>query len=128
MAHIPSRPVIAASDLALNLESADTFLAVEHLPENFEPDDQGILRVLKDRVDRDREPIRRLAAQLADPIERLPVELSDFRIATAGAFDDAVRPAAVHQEFLADIVGREDLHQLFERHHESEFSTRDVES
>jgi hypothetical protein len=117
MAHIPRRLVSARPDLPLNLESANAFLAVKDLPENLEPDSEGIFRVLEDGSDGDREAIGGIAAQFADPIEGLPVELTDFGVAAPGALHDAVRPATIHQELLARRFIGKGFHQLSERHH-----------
>jgi hypothetical protein len=118
MAHVPSRPVIAAPDLALDLESADTLLAIQHLPENLEPDSQGIFGVLEDGIDCDREPIGRLTAQFADPIERFPIELADLRVTASRTLHHAIWPPMVHEELFARFVGREGRHQVFESHHD----------
>jgi hypothetical protein len=117
MAHIPRGLVVAASDLPLNLESADTLLTVEHLPEHLKPDEQGIFGVLEDCLDSDGEPIGGIAAELADPIEGLPIELANLLITAPWALYDAVRPAAIHQVLPARRLVGEGFHQLSERHH-----------
>jgi hypothetical protein len=117
MAHIPSRLVGSAPDLALNLKRADTLFAVQNLPENLKPDGQRIFGVLKDRPNRNGEPIGRLATQLADPVEGLPVELTDLSISTTRAPYHAIRPTVFAHELLAGCLVGEGLHQLSERHH-----------
>ncbi len=116
MAHIPSRLVRPASDLALNLKRAYALLGIEHLPEHFKPRLQRILGVLEDRSADDTEAV--VFAKLAEPMERSRVEFIDGGVAAFRASDRAVMPAVFHQELLARVIGREGSHQLSERHHD----------
>jgi hypothetical protein len=119
-AHIPSRLVRAGTYLAMDLQSAHTFLAVEHLPENFKPRLQWVVRILENRSDQNGEAIRmlRAGALAALPCKRASLGVVDAITAAAGAMHDAIRPAAPHQVLFAVIVGWEFRHQLSERHHE----------
>jgi hypothetical protein len=122
MAHVPRCTVRPGANLAMKLEGADTLLAVEYLPENFKPDGQRVFCVFKDGPDCDGEPIGSFPAQLADPIEGLPVELTDLLITATRASHDAIRPAPIHKVLLAGRLIGEGRHQLSEGRHVWEFS------
>jgi hypothetical protein len=120
MAHIPSRAVVAASYLALDLKCADSLFGVEHLPEHFKPSLQRIVCVLEDSSRDYRESISvALAARFvrALPFPRLSDLVDVIRFAAARASNLAVRPTALHQELPASIVRWEGRHQLSEGHH-----------
>jgi hypothetical protein len=120
MAHIPSRAIVATSDLALNLECAHTLFAIENLPENFKPSLKRVVGVLEDGSRDYREPIGvTLPAILigAFPFPRLRDLVDAIRIAATRASNYAVRPATLHQELLAGVVGWEGHHQFLEGHH-----------
>jgi hypothetical protein len=117
MAHIPSCLVCTASDLALNLESADAFLAVKDLPENLEPSLERILGVLENGPADDAEAV--VLAGLAEPMEGPRFQDINFVAIATGASDDAISPAMIQHELFAGFVGREGFHQFAERHHGS---------
>jgi hypothetical protein len=116
MAHIPRCLVCAASDLALNLKSADAFFAVQDLPENLKPRLERIFGVLENRAANDAEAV--VFARLAEPVKRSRVQLVDRGVAATRTGDSAVSPAVLQHELLAGFIRREGFHQLAERHHE----------
>ena len=121
MAHIPSG-LMGSPDLSRDLQSTDTFLTVEHLPEHFKPSFDVNVRILKDRAHGNGETVGRPlcgSASFANPVPRAGFELIYFLALAARALD-AVRPAALHDEFLASIIIRERFHQLFKGHHDGE--------
>jgi hypothetical protein len=121
MAHIPSRLVGLASDLPLNLECADAFLGIEHLPEHFKPNLERVLCILENCSRRERESVGvALAASLIrafpfpwqrDVVNRVGLPAARTPWAT-------VRPAPKKQEVFASLIGRKGFHQLAERHHD----------
>ncbi len=125
-AHIPRCLVGTASDLPLNLKSADALLGIEHLPKNLEPSLERILGVLKDSSADDAEAV--VFAWLAEPVKRARVEFVDGRVATLQATNDTVLPASFNQELLAGFVGWKGDHQFSERHHKQEYSRIGYES
>jgi hypothetical protein len=119
MAHVPSGAICLASDLPLNLESADALLGIEHLPEHFKPSLQRIFSVIENRSDRYGKAIglaRLVAAHATGPMKGLELQGVDLGVAAARA-PHAIRPAALHEELLAGIVGREGHHQFTQGHH-----------
>jgi hypothetical protein len=110
MAHVPSRLVRPAPDLALNLESANALLGIEHLPEHFKPDLQREFGVLTDRPASDAEAI--VFARLAEPMKRPRVQLVDRGIAAFRTAYNAVPPTVFHQELFAGFVRRKSRHQF----------------
>jgi len=117
MAHIPSRLVCTASDLPLNLESADALLAVKDLPENLEPSLERILGVLENRPADDAEAV--VLAGLAEPMEGPRFQDINFVAIATRATDNAVSPAMLQHKLLAGFVRRKGFHQSAERHHGS---------
>lgn len=115
MAHIPSGLVCAAADLTLNLKRADTFLAVQDLPENLEPRLERVLGILENRAADDTEAV--VLAGFTEPVEGPRVELVNAGVAATRATDHAVPPAMLQHELLAGIVSWKGFHQLAERHH-----------
>lgn len=118
MAHVP-RGLMRSANLPGDLESTDTLLAIEHLPEHFKPRLEVNVCVLEDGADCDGEAIGRSLgwrARLANPMPRTRFELINLGVFTARALN-TFRPAAFHQELLAGIIVREGFHELFECHH-----------
>jgi hypothetical protein len=115
MAHVPSRLVCTASDLALNLERADALLAVKDLPENLEPSLERILSVLKNRPADDAKAV--VLAGLAEPVEWPRFQDINFVAIATRAMDNAISPAVIQHELFAGFVGRKGFHQFAERHH-----------
>lgn len=119
MAHIPCG-VVSGAGLPGDLQCADAFLAVEHLPEHFKPYLEVDVRILKRRAHGHGETIARplgRRAALADPVKRARLESVDLYVAAADTANFAIRPAALHQELLAGIVVWKSFHQLLECHH-----------
>jgi hypothetical protein len=119
VAHIPSRLVGLAADLPLNLECADTFLGIEHLPEHFEPNFQGVLGVLENRSRRERETVgvtlpAGLVRALPFPCKRDVVDRFGL---PASRTCRAIRPTPKEEKFSTGFISRESFHQLSERHH-----------
>src|SRR5258708_17858367 len=73
MAHVPSRPIRAGADHAMNLEGANPLLAGQHEVDHAEPCLDGHIRVFENGPYRDRQPIAIRIAISALPIERLVV-------------------------------------------------------
>jgi hypothetical protein len=116
-AHVPSGLVRAASNLALNLKSANALLGIEHLPENLEPSLKWIFSVLENCPAGDTKAV--VLAWLAEPMKRPCVEFIDGGIPAFWTADNAILPTPFHQELLARFVRRERRHPLSERHHAS---------
>jgi len=117
MAHIPGRAVVAASDLAMDLQGTDAFLALRHQVNDLKPRSQWIVGVLKDRLGDDREPIAITSAAglgLAHPMKRLALQFIDFGVVAAWA-GYAVRPSLLLQELLTCLFGGEPMHQRGQR-------------
>ncbi len=116
VAHIPSRFVGTAADLALDLQGADALLALGHEVNDLEPHAQVVVGVLKHGFRDHRESIPVPSAAffgLAGPMKRASFQLIHLLIAATRAFH-AIRPTAFLQELLAGFFGREPLHQLRE--------------
>jgi hypothetical protein len=108
MAHKPGGAVVATSDLAMNLKRADALLRLAHQIDDFKPRSERVVRVLKDRLCDDREPIAVAPAAilvLADPVERTRLKRVDLVAITARTLH-AVRPAHIAEKRLAGIVRR----------------------
>lgn len=94
-AHIPSGFVTTEAHHAMNLQSADTFLAGEHQMDDAEPIAERLICVLEDCPDEDREAVSLRGTLMALPMEFIGQRI-DLCIATARA-PDALAPA-VHAE------------------------------
>jgi hypothetical protein len=108
MAHKPRGAVRTCSHHPMNLQGADPFLAGQHQVQNLKPNQQPIVRVLENRVDGDREPIRRagiLATLRALPMEGTRLACVHLVIA-ASRTDDDFGPALIAQIRLASIFIR----------------------
>ncbi len=68
VAHVPSRAIRAKAHVAVNLMRAHAFLANEHEMGDAKPVPQRLVSVLKDRADRDGEPISCRRALVALPM------------------------------------------------------------
>ena len=72
MAHIPGCPIVATSDLAMNLQGTNAFLALHHQIDDLEPRAQRIVCVLKDSFRNDRESVAVRATAIlrfTDPVK-----------------------------------------------------------
>ena len=103
MAHVPSRPVRAETHVMIDLERAHPLLAGQHQVNDAEPLAERLIRVLKNRVDQDREPIAVGGAGMALPMEGTARQLVHFGIAAARAMD-ARRPAMPNQVSLTGVL------------------------
>lgn len=118
MAHIPGRPIVAAADLAMDLQGADPLLALRHQINDLEPNRQGIVGVLENGLADDREAVTVPATTFfafADPVKRLALQSVDFLIRATRALY-AVRPAFLGEKLLAGFFGGEACHQCAECH------------
>ena len=115
MAHEPCGAVRAGTDHAMNLKRADALLAGQHQIQNLEPYEQLVVRVLKDGPDQHGESIGRIAAFLADPVERARLERIDLFVPAARA-TDALWPAARDQIRLAGVLVREQAVKFRQSH------------
>jgi hypothetical protein len=110
MAHKPRRPIGTGTDHAMDLQGAYPLLTGHHQIENLEPYEESVVRIFKDRSDRDGEPIWRALGWPtlhALPMERLSLARVDLLV-TATRADDAVRPAARYQVSLAGrFIGKQ---------------------
>jgi len=115
--HVPSRAVVTRSNLAMDLESADSFLALSHQVDHLKPNRKRIVRILENGFGDDAETVAVASATiliLADPMPRLRRERIDFLALASRAFD-AIRPAHIAQQRFARCLVAELFHQLRER-------------
>ena len=115
--HVPSRPVVARSNLAMDLERADSFLALSHQVDDLKPSRERVISILENRFGDDAETVAVATAAilvLADPMPRLRCKSVNLLALAARAFD-AIRPAHVAQQRFARRFVAELLHQLSER-------------
>jgi hypothetical protein len=115
--HVPSRAVVAAADLPVDLERADSLLALGHQVDHLKPSRERIVGVLKNRLRDNAESVTVAPAAilvLADPVPRLGSEQINFLALAAWAFN-AVGPAHIAQQSLTRRLVAELLHQLRER-------------
>ena len=118
MAHIPSRAVVAASDLAMDLQGADPLLALGHQVNDLEPSPKRIVGILEHGAGNDREAIAVPSATsriFTDPVKWASLQGIDFRALTARALC-AIWPALSLQELLAGFFGGEARHQCRQGH------------
>ena len=106
MANEPRRPIGACSDHPMDLKCANSLLAGQHQVENLEPDQQLVIRVLENRVDRNREPIR--GARSLPAFRALPVEgprLAGVNVlVSATRASNALRPTLIAEIRFAGIL------------------------
>lgn len=82
----PRCPVIAAADLTMDLQSADSLLALTHQVDDFKPRRERIVSVLENRLGDDGEAIAVAPAAilvLTDPVESLGLESIDLETLAA---------------------------------------------
>ena len=105
----------------MDLQGTDSLLAGHHQIENFEPDEQRDVRILKDGRRDGREPITVLRAQAALPVPFLEIQLVRLWIATTRALNHAIRPALVSQVSIAGIFVWEHSVEVGQGHLADEF-------
>jgi len=118
VAHIPSRPVVAAANLPMDLKGTNSLLALGHQVNDLEPSPQRIVSVLKNGLGDDREAIAVFTAAilvLADPVKWAGFKLIDLWAIAARALY-AIRPAEIAQVFFAILFGLKSRRELGQRH------------
>ncbi len=124
MADIPSgmRRGALAKEHSADLARRHTFQALEHRIKNAEPNEQGDVRVLKDRPDQYREAIGRIVQVglvAAEPIERAGLRGIDLFVSALRALHFTVGPAAIRKVLSAGFFIGIARHELLKRHHEN---------
>ena len=117
LTHEPSRPVIAATDHPMDLQSADTLLALTHQVDDLEPDCQRVVGILENRLSDDAESITIAPAAilvLADPVEGFGLKQIDRGVLAARTLD-AIGPTHIAEQSLTGIFTRKIPLQLCER-------------
>src|SRR5579862_1687136 len=79
--HVPSRAVVARSDLAMDLKRADSLLALSHQVDDLKPSRERIVGILENGFRDDAESVAVTSAAilvLADPVPRLRFKLVDL--------------------------------------------------
>ena len=118
-AHIPSRPIVATANLPMNLERADSLLALSHQVDDLKPDMKRIVRVLENRLGDDREAIAVATAAvfvLTGPMKGLVFQFIYSLAGSAAWAFYAVRPAQVAKQNLARLlIVAELLHHFGQR-------------
>ena len=115
--HVPSRTIVAASDLPMDLQSAHSLLALAHQIDDFKPSGQRIVGILENRLSDNAKAIAVAPAAvlvLADPMEGPRLERVNL-IAVAARASDAVGPTHIAEQRLAGFLAREVPLQLGER-------------
>jgi hypothetical protein len=130
MAHIPGRAVVPTSDLSVNLQGANTLLALCHQIDDLEPSTQGVIGVLENGLGDNRETVAIPTAAFlvfADPMEWAVFKLIYlFIVAARAAY--SIRPAHRLEETFTRFLSREPLHHFGQGHrglcciHETEYS------
>jgi hypothetical protein len=123
MAHVPScvKRRSFAEKHSAKLARRDTFFALKDRVKDLKPRHQRMLRILEDRSNEKREAIAVTASTLRiralpTPRERLE-RVYGLALAATRAMDDAIRPAALKEEFPTSILIGKLRHQLLKRHH-----------
>jgi hypothetical protein len=102
----PRGPVRTGTDHPVDLECADSLFTRQHQVENLEPDQQLVIRILENRVDGYREPIRRALGFPA--VGALPMKGTRLTrvhlVVPAARASDAVRPTLIAEIRLAGIL------------------------
>lgn len=117
MAHIPGRPIIAASDLTVNLHGADALLALRHQVDHLEPGPQGVIGVLKDRPGQHRKAVAIPSAALvafAHPMEGPRLQRINLLILAARTAH-ALGPTLHLKKPFTRLFRRKERHQLGQR-------------
>ena len=115
--HIPRRSIVAATNLPMNLQSADALLALAHQIDDFKPSGERIIRVLENRFGDDAEAIAVASAAffgLANPVEGPRLERVDL-IAITARTAHAIGPAHITEQGFAGVLARKIPLQFGER-------------
>jgi hypothetical protein len=105
-AHIPSRAVITALDLPMDLQSADPLLGLRHQVDDLKPSRERVIRVLEYRLGDDAESIAIASAAIlvfANPVKRLGRKQVNFRALAARTFH-AIGPSLVAEQGLTSVL------------------------
>jgi hypothetical protein len=116
--HIPSGSIVSAPDLPMNLQSADTLLALRHQVNHLEPSTERIVGVLENGLGYDGEAIAVFTAAilvLADPVKRASFKLIYLCAVAAGAMD-AIRPAQSLEETFTGFLRGKPFRHLGQGH------------
>lgn len=117
VAHVPSRSVVASADLPMNLQGADSLLALGHKVNHFKPSNKRIVGIPKNSSAYYREAITILAAAilgLAKPVKRAGFQLIHLFVFAAGALH-TISPAKGFKIFFTSFFGSKLALQLMER-------------
>jgi hypothetical protein len=115
--HIPSCPIVAAADLAMNLKRADSFLGLAHQIDDLEPSLKRIVSILENRFRNDAEAIAVASAAFlgfANPMERSRLERIGL-VAIAARTTHAIGPTHIAEQRLTGFLIRVIALQLGER-------------
>jgi hypothetical protein len=110
VAHIPSRPVVTASDLAMNLKGADSLLALRHKVNDLEPSQKRIVGILEHGPTDNGEAIAVFTTTifvLANPVEGTRFQFIYLLAVIATRTVNAIGPAQFFKIRLASLFGRE---------------------
>jgi hypothetical protein len=107
--HVPRRPIIAASNLTMDLKGANAFLGLSHQMDDLEPSPKRVVGVLEDRLGDNREavPVAPAAALvLTNPVEGSGLERVDSSSGTAARAANPAGPSQIAGHRLAGFFGR----------------------
>jgi hypothetical protein len=117
VAHIPSRAIVAAPNLPVNLKRANPLLALSHQINNLEPSAKRVVRILENGARDNGEAIAVFTTAifvLANPMERASLQLIYlFIVAAWTAY--TTRPTQFFQISLASFFRREASFNLRQR-------------
>jgi len=118
VAHIPSRPVVAAADLPVNLKGTNSLLALGHQVNDLEPSPQRVVGVFEYRFGDNRKTIAVFSAAilvLAHPMKRAGLKLVYLCTIATWALC-AARPSKIAQILFAILFGLKSRRELGQRH------------
>lgn len=104
VAHAPSCFVASEAHVPHDLERANPLFAGQHEVCDLEPIAKRLVRILKNRLDSQREPIRSLrGALIALPMVRIARQRMDVRVVATRTFN-AIGPTACNQIGAASLL------------------------
>jgi hypothetical protein len=113
VAHIPSRSILTATDLPVNLKRRHALLTLGHKIDHLEPSPKRVVGILENCLGDYREPIAIFTTAigiLAGPVKRAGFEsVYFFPLAATRAFN-AIGPAESHKVRFAILFGFKTLH------------------